>query len=52
MAEGLVSALEQFISAKLLNERLKNPESALALDKARNVLAEVFAVRRSSREAA
>ena len=52
MAEGLVSALERFIEVKMLNERLKNPESALALDKARNVLVEVFAERRSSREAA
>jgi hypothetical protein len=44
--------IERFIEAKLVNERLRNRESVHALDKARNVLVEVFAERRSSREAA
>jgi hypothetical protein len=45
MAEGLVDAIERFISAKLLNERLRNPESKRALDTARCALEEAFGVR-------
>jgi hypothetical protein len=44
MAENLVDALEQFIEAKMLHARLKNPESVHALDTARRALVEEFGV--------
>jgi hypothetical protein len=52
MAEDLVDAIERFISAKLLNERLKNPESSHALDTARRALVEEFGGRHVPREVA
>jgi hypothetical protein len=48
MVEDLVAAIERFIEAKTAAERLRNPESARPLDKARIVLVEVFAGRRPS----
>jgi hypothetical protein len=37
-AEQLANALEAFIMARIMKERLKNPESELALGKARGAL--------------
>jgi hypothetical protein len=37
-AEQLANALEAFVMAKMVNERLRNPESELALGKARGAL--------------
>jgi hypothetical protein len=52
MVDDLVAAIERFIEAKTAAERLRNPESMRALDKARIVLVEAFAGRRPSRDAA
>jgi hypothetical protein len=48
MAEDLVDAIERFIEAKMVNDRLKNPESGRALDTARRALVEEFGVPREA----
>jgi hypothetical protein len=42
MVEDLVQAIERFIEAKTVSQRLRNPESKRALDEARGALVEVF----------
>jgi hypothetical protein len=48
MAADLVDAVERFFEAKMLNDRLRNRESALALDKARSALVEEFGEKREA----
>jgi hypothetical protein len=48
MAEDLVDAIERFIEAKLVNERLRNPESKCALDEARDALVAEFGDKREA----
>jgi hypothetical protein len=41
-AEQFANALEAFVMAKMVNERLRNPDSKLALDKARGALINIL----------
>jgi hypothetical protein len=41
-AEELVNAVEAFIAAHILSQKLKNPESGRALDKARGALIDIL----------
>jgi hypothetical protein len=45
-AEQLASAIERFIEAKLLNTKLRNPESETALGAARSALVELLGERK------